>query len=134
MDRGISTYKVFIVCFSRKWRSIALSALALAFLFTGVVIAVPRHQAVHADPSGAWPTYMANNQRSGFNPTETILNPGNVSALQLDWSKSIPGGSYLYSAVAVANGIAYIGSGQGGHLDALDGSKLKGPLDGYRRG
>src|SRR3989440_1701269 len=123
MDREISAYKVFMVCFSRKWRGIALSALALAFLFTGVVIAVPRHQAVHADPSGAWPTYMANNQRSGFNGSETIINATSAPNLKVHWTAT--GEGKIFSQPVVANGIVYWGSWNGyEHATALDGAPL----------
>ncbi len=95
----------------QKWRAIAPSALALAFLLTGVIIALPRHQDVHADPSSDWPTYMANIQRSGFNGTETIINATSAPNLKVHWTAK--GGGMIFSQPVAANGMVYWGSWNG---------------------
>src|SRR5208283_1055983 len=56
-----------------------------------------------------WPEFHNTNmQRS--NPYETVLNVSNVGNLQLKWSYATGGG---WSSPAVANGVVYVGSGNG---------------------
>jgi outer membrane protein assembly factor BamB len=59
-----------------------------------------------------------------FNPHEQILNTANVSHLKLLWSFST--GDYIYSSPVVANGVVYVGSGDG-FLYAFDAAKCSAP-------
>src|SRR6266516_78744 len=82
--------------FPNKWKAIAFSALGLAFFLTGVITALPHlHQAAQADTSSDWPTYMANNQRSGFNGAETIINATSAPNLKVHWTAK--GGGMVFS-------------------------------------
>jgi outer membrane protein assembly factor BamB len=64
-----------------------------------------------------WAEFGFNQRNTRFNPYENVLTPSNVSGLTLDWI--YPGGFYNSSSPAVANGVAYVGSGDG-NLYALD--------------
>jgi eukaryotic-like serine/threonine-protein kinase len=55
---------------------------------------------------------------TGYNPYEAVLSPANVGNLVLNW-KYATGGDITYSSPTVANGVVYIGSGDG-NLYALD--------------
>src|SRR5262249_43126735 len=56
----------------------------------------------------AWPQVRHDDVHSGVAPDETLIGPGNVSQLQLDWVRGT--GARIRSSPAVANGIVYIGS------------------------
>jgi len=56
----------------------------------------------------AWPQFRFNPGRSGLNPFENVVGPGNVAQLAEKWSA--PTGSIVYSSPAVANGTVYFGS------------------------
>ena len=64
-----------------------------------------------------WPQSRYSAKHAGTNPTENVLNPGNVSGLGLDWSYTA--GSIVNTSAAVANGVAYMGS-EDGNINALD--------------
>lgn len=61
--------------------------------------------------SGDWPTYMANNGRSGFNGAETIINPKSAPNLKLHWK--IRAAGRVTTQPIVANGLVYWGSWDG---------------------
>jgi len=73
-----------------------------------------------------WTTYAVNNQRTGYNPAETVLGTKNVGGLKLRWSTDL--GTTITAQPLVATGVA-IKSGKkdlvfvgtlGGDLAALD--------------
>src|SRR5438105_7357717 len=55
-----------------------------------------------------WSRFAYDNASSGFNPAETILNPGNVFGLVVAWK--FPTLGKVRSSPAVANGMVYISS------------------------
>ncbi len=55
-----------------------------------------------------WPQFRFSNKHSGRNPTENMLNTGNVSGIDLDWSYAT--GDIVSSSPAVANGVVYLGA------------------------
>lgn len=55
-----------------------------------------------------WVQFGYDASHSRFNRHETILKPGNVSKLVLDWKT--PTGGSIYSSTAVVNNIVYVGS------------------------
>ena len=76
-----------------------------------------------ATPSGAatrvnWPQFRFDQNRTGFQPFETILNTTNVPTLQLKWQAQL-GALVDYSSPAVVNGTIFVGS-QDGRLYAFD--------------
>ncbi len=97
--------------FSKKWRGIALSALALAIIAVGLIFALPRHQTTYAASPGDWPGYMFDPGHSGFNGVETIINPTSAPHLQVHWA--FQGGGRIFSQPVVANGMVYWGSSDG---------------------
>jgi len=72
---------------------------------------------------GDWPTYLMDNTRSGFNASETIINPTTAPNLKLKWIHTT--GGVISTQPAVANGVIYWGSWDGfEHATNLDNSKL----------
>jgi outer membrane protein assembly factor BamB len=69
-------------------------------------------------PGSAWAQFRYDDAHSGSNPNETILGPGDVSGLQLDWSKLA--GGVVFVSPAVAGGIVYAGSWEDGMFHAYD--------------
>ena len=78
-----------------------------------------RHIASHAADTAAqtnWPQVFFDNARTSFNPSEKILSRSTVHRLKQEWAFNV--GGYV-SGPAVAQGIAYTGSGDG-HVYAID--------------
>jgi outer membrane protein assembly factor BamB len=71
-----------------------------------------RFAAVHPAKSLNWRQYRFDNDHTGFNPKETILNKSNVPQLQLSWQAQL-GNLVDYSSPAVVNGVAYLASSDG---------------------
>lgn len=78
--------------------------------------AVPRSPGASASRVPAaqtdWPQFRFDRARTGVQPFETVLNPGNVPTLQLGWADQL-GEPVFGSSPAVVGGIAYIGSSDG---------------------
>ncbi len=73
--------------------------------------------------SDDWSTYMAGNERSGFNQNETILNPATIPHLKLHWTARAK--DRIFSQPVVANGMIYWGSGDGfEHATNLHGKQV----------
>jgi hypothetical protein len=70
-----------------------------------------------------WAQFRYTQSHSGFNPFENVLSRSNVSGVKPDWRVT---GQYGGSSPTVANGVVYIGSGNGRlyALDAATGAKL----------
>ncbi len=65
----------------------------------------------HADQQGSWPTYLGNYGHSGYNGSESIINPTTAPNLQLHWLRSI--GRKISTQPVEANGMIYWGSWDG---------------------
>ena len=102
----------FIPHFSRAKVSILLSVVALVTLLGALVATgafrVPTSQ---AQSPGNWSTFQFNNARTGFNASETIINPTSASHLKLHWKRTIT--ATISSEPIVANGMLYWGSWDG---------------------
>lgn len=61
--------------------------------------------------TGNWTTYMWNNERSGYNSTETIINASTASHLKIHW-QHVAGGS-INTQPVVVNGVIYWGAWDG---------------------
>ncbi len=59
-----------------------------------------------------WPQYRFDDNHTGFNPHEKILNKSNAPQLQLSWQGQL-GKLVDYSSPAVVNGVAYLASSDG---------------------
>ncbi len=59
-----------------------------------------------------WPQYRFDDDHTGFNPHEKILNKSNAPQLQLSWQGQL-GKLVDYSSPAVVNGVAYLASSDG---------------------
>jgi polyvinyl alcohol dehydrogenase (cytochrome) len=70
-----------------------------------------------------WSTYMAGNERSGFNKNENILNQATIRHLKLHWTARAK--DRVFSQPVVANGMIYWGSGDGfEHATDLQGKQV----------
>lgn len=67
---------------------------------------------------GDWPTYQYSSARSGFDSSDTILNPSSASHLKLYWTDTVSGS--ISAQPVVANSIIYWGSWNGGEEHATD--------------
>ncbi len=88
-----------------------------------LIVSLLGHAPTYATGSAAdWTTYLHDPGHSGFNSTETILNPSSASQLKALWT--INEGSTISTQAVVANGLIYWGSWDGfEHATNLDGSQ-----------
>ena len=86
-------------------------------------------QAAAATCNGDWPEFLNTNMKR-WNSCEKVLSAASVKHLGKVWSYAT--GSQLYSSPAVANGVMYIGSGDGNvyALDVSNGIVYVGSWDG----
>jgi polyvinyl alcohol dehydrogenase (cytochrome) len=68
--------------------------------------------------SGDWTTYMADNGRSGYNPTETVINPSTAPQLKVKWTHTNAGA--ISTQPVEANNLIYWGSWGAGYEHATD--------------
>ena len=87
-----------------------IRTVSLVFAALGLVMAASgqRAGAVTID----WPQFRFDNNHTGFNPFETVLNRTNVPTLRLAWQAQL-GKLVDFSSPAVVGGIVYIGSSDG---------------------
>lgn len=91
----------------------------LALLCVLFVSTTPSAQAA----TGDWPTYLMDNGRSGFNSSETIINPSTAPRLKLHWTHTTE--RTISSQPVVSNGIIYWGSWDGfEHATALNNARV----------
>jgi len=105
-------------------QGLALLTLACATLSMAQSAEGSQHIASHAaDPAAQtnWPQVFFDNARTSFNPSEKILSRSTVHRLKQEWAFNA--GGYV-SGLAVVQGIAYTGSGDG-HVYAIDVSTGK---------
>jgi hypothetical protein len=62
-------------------------------------------------PAAMLSTYLSNNSRTGYDPTQTGLTATNASSLKLDWTDT--GGTGGFSQPTVVNGTSYWGDWNG---------------------
>src|SRR6266702_151541 len=115
--------------FPRKWKSGAIIVLGLAIILTTVYFPIPvLHiaQATHGSntsSAGDWPMYMYNVGRSGYNTSETMINPSTAPNLQPKVLAGDKSQKYIFSQPVVSNGVVYWGSFNGyEHATKIDGS------------
>jgi len=74
-----------------------------------ILLAASLCQAQGFSPSGAaWPQMHFSPAHTGFNPSETVLNPKTVGHLVRDWTLTT--GGVINGGVAEANGLVYFGN------------------------
>lgn len=66
-----------------------------------------------------WRQFRFGAPHVGFNRYENVLNRQNIGRLKLGWAKSLNDPA-IFSSPAVVGGVAYVGSGFGGKLYAVD--------------
>jgi outer membrane protein assembly factor BamB len=76
----------------------------------GAAIAAPAQPNVVVI-SGDWTQFHNGPSRQGYNSVETTISPSNVGALGVAWTGLT--GDWIDSSPAVANGVVYVGSGDG---------------------
>src|SRR5215831_12416044 len=88
-----------------------------------LIVSLLGHTPTYATGSAAdWTTYLHDLGHSGFNSTETILNPSSASQLKALWT--INEGNTISTQAVVANGLIYWGSWDGiEHATNPDGSQ-----------
>ena len=102
-----------------KWKYLWATA-AVATVIS--IVLIPSVLTIHA-ATGDWPTYMADNGRSGFNPNETIINPSTAPNLKLKWIHTAAGA--ISTQPVEANGLVYWGSWDGvEHTTKLDNTRF----------
>src|SRR5215471_13701471 len=110
---------------SKKRLTLSL-ALLLVFLLGSVSLAgiLKTHKPANAAGPGDWSTYLHDPARTGFNSTETAINPSSAGQLKQLWSVSE--GSIIPTQPVVANGKIYWGSWDGiEHATNLNGSQAR---------
>src|SRR5215471_6072133 len=108
---------------SKKRLTLSL-ALLLVFLLGSVSLAgiLKTHKPANAAGPGDWSTYLHDPARTGFNSTETAINPSSAGQLKQLWSVSE--GSIIPTQPVIANSKIYWGSWDGiEHATNLDGSQ-----------
>ena len=85
----------------RKWKYLWATATIAVVISIALI---PSVLTIHA-ASGDWPTYMADNGRSSFNPNETTINPSKAPNLNLKWIHTA-GGDVTVQPVE-AHGLVY---------------------------
>ncbi len=106
----------------RYW--VPLSALALLFVIVLVVAVIVQYpkQSAHA-ASSDWPMFLGNDARTGYNSSETAINPTTASTLKVNWTS--PMGGRINAQPVVANGQVYGGTWNGmENATDLAGNKL----------
>lgn len=95
-----------------KWIFAGVLILLIGMLYSGI-----GNPAVYAS-GGDWPTYQFSSTRSGFNKTDTILNPSSATHLKLRWTHTAAGA--ISAQPVVANNMIYWGSWNQGLEHATD--------------
>ena len=91
----------------RKWiRNAGVLTTILLLLATFML----SRTATHAQASD-WPTYLGNNAHTGFNATETIINPSTAPQLKVHWHRKYS--AKISTQPIVANNMLYWGSYDG---------------------
>ncbi len=104
------------------WLSFAGVIVALAMLIAMVAV-INLHQQSARASSGDWPTLLGNLERTGYNSSETAINPTTASNLKLQWT--FPTNGNISSEPVVADGQVYWGSWDGNeYATDLTGKKL----------
>lgn len=89
--------------------------MGLVMIISGLLLSISWQSAAAATYLAAaasdWPTYLANNARTGFNGSETALNTGNVSKLKIHWQTQVTGGISVQPVVV--GGMIYWGAWDG---------------------
>ncbi len=90
-----------------------VAALAAVVLLAGAVVwqVTARGTAGAATSTDDWPSYVADNARSGFNSHETALTAGNLGSLKTLWSRS--GAGAISDQPMESGGVVYWGSWNG---------------------
>jgi outer membrane protein assembly factor BamB len=97
--------------------------LTLLFASSSAILVVQAASGLSAKSSaGDWTTYLFDQSHSGYNPYETMINPGSASHLKQHWK--INGSQTISTQPIVANGLIYWGSWDGNeHAAFLNGTQ-----------
>jgi len=106
----------------RKWSGYLLGIIWVVGLILFVAnMTIPRSTS-HAQ-GGDWPTYLGSNERSGFNGSETSINPTTAPNLKLHWTYKA--GGVISTQPVTFNGQIYWGSWDGfEHATTLSGTQV----------
>jgi outer membrane protein assembly factor BamB len=100
----------------------AMSGSASSALAATTVRSATTAPTASAPVTADWPTYLADGQRSGASPGDTMLSPANAGQLAKLWSFKT--GGVIAASATVVSGTVYVGSWDGYEyaLDALSGA------------
>jgi hypothetical protein len=96
----------------KRWIYLWVILGMLALILTAFIPTMLKARAA----SGDWTTYMADNGRSGYNPTETVINPSTAPLLKLKWIHTTAG--TISTQPVEANNLIYWGSWDAGNEHA----------------
>src|SRR5438876_8243785 len=96
----------------KRWIYLWVILGMLALILTAFIPTMLKARAA----SGDWTTYMADNGRSGYNPTETVINPSTAPLLKLKWTHTTAG--TISTQPVEANNLIYWGSWDAGNEHA----------------
>ena len=107
----------------RLWLSIAEIA-GVCVILLAIVIGLQNCSAPVVAAAGAdWSTFLADQNHSGYNAAESIINPATAPSLKPIWT--IQQGSTISTQVVEANGLIYWGSWDGNeHASNLSGTSV----------
>jgi polyvinyl alcohol dehydrogenase (cytochrome) len=107
----------------RFWMSISEIAGVCIILLAIVVSLQNRSSPVVAAVGADWPTYLADQNHSGYNAAESIINPTTAPSLKPLWTAQA--GGTISTQVVEANGLIYWGSWDGNeHASNLSGGSV----------
>src|SRR5438034_2293487 len=98
----------------KRWIYLWVILGMLALILTAFIPTMLKARAA----SGDWTTYMADNGRSGYNPTETVINPSTAPLLKLKWTHTTAG--TISTQPVEANNLIYWGSWDAGNEHATN--------------
>lgn len=96
--------------------TLVCSLMFLALTLIGALVVLPHLHPTLAAAASSTATYLGDNGRSGYNASETIINPNSAPYLKLHWSTQMQGGGPFNSVTVQpveANGLIYWGSWNG---------------------
>lgn len=101
-----------------KWYSYLWVGLTMCAVIVGAFILETLYSSYQPRQTpgalSGWMTYMANNERSGFNASETIITPTSAPHLKLKWTHTVEGSfASIASQPVEANGLLYWGAWNG---------------------
>lgn len=94
-----------------SWRGVAIVLLVVVAALASNPATTASANSKPSTVSAGWPTYLHDNARSGFQPSDPAINPGSVGSLAPEWI--FRANDTISSQAVAANGLIYWGSWDG---------------------